>query len=289
MAVAAAAVACDDTSTPHPQPESVDGQVHSYISLQHPPGAIDPVEFFEQLVDRYRTISAYEDHTHVVEVTTPDGGDAQLRETDLQCEITSAGELHIRTPGETLLADFGVRLPFVSLRNVAKTKRDYDLWQAPHLGLRFMHDPLREFRVGAPDGFKAARARPVTIGTRELVQLKLEASAHTDTQTETQFDLFVDPQSMLVERIEGRERLPDGATYETTLQIELGDVRDSDGALISRAAEGDPLPAKSVDDPQPGWIEGPPMQTPDNDADSEAASEDTATDLPAAPPTGFIP
>ena len=33
------------------------------------------------------------------------------------------------------------------------------------------------------------------------------------------FDLYVDPESMLIQRIEGEQRLPDGADYSTTLDI----------------------------------------------------------------------
>lgn len=237
------------------------------------PVPIDPVSFFEQLVERYRTLGAYADHTRVVEVTTPAGGEAQRRETQLQCEITPKGELRVSTPGAALLSDLGLSLPFTLSDPMLRSRLAFDLWQAPHLGLRFRDDPLRDFRDGVDDGFTAARARPVRVGARDLVQLELEANAdHDDADQDgpAQFDLYIDPQSMLVERIEGRERLPDGASYETTLEIQPREVRDYDGEMITRAVDADVQDddVASADD----WPSEPPASSDSEHDDAPAGA-----------------
>lgn len=45
------------------------------------------------------------------------------------------------------------------------------------------------------------------------------AAAGSSEDYTARFDLLVNLQSMLIERIEGEQRLPDGAEYRTTLDI----------------------------------------------------------------------
>ena len=100
----------------------------------------------------------------------------------------------------------------------------YNLWIAPHMVLHFKENPLAEFRLGVPQGFTPTRAEPVTMDDRELIYIELKAAAPPDNDSAdatgaARFELWVNPGSMLIERIRGRQTLPDGAGYETTLEI----------------------------------------------------------------------
>ena len=59
---------------------------------------------------------------------------------------------------------------------------------------------------------------------RELIYIELKAAdppgrENADAPPAARFELWVNPDTMLIERIRGRQTLPDGAAYETTLEI----------------------------------------------------------------------
>ena len=95
----------------------------------------------------------------------------------------------------------------------------YNLWLAPHMALRFTDDPLKEFRLGVKEGFTPTKAEHVTVEKKQWVRLELKSGDGLSEDYTARFDLFVNLQSMLIERIEGEQRLPDGAEYRTTLDI----------------------------------------------------------------------
>jgi hypothetical protein len=91
-----------------------------------------------------------------------------------------------------------------------------------------------------PQGFAVAGAEAVTADQRHLVRVELrsaEPAAEAGAEPAARFEFWVDPRSMLIERVEGRQRLPDGEDYRTTLEIT---PLRADGA-----AAGDELPAAS--------------------------------------------
>lgn len=201
---------------------------------------IDPVWFFQKVVDRYRTLGAYEDTMHVVEVTEHAGREVQRLESDMRCEIDDAGELRVRTPSKSLLDELGLNITFAHSKSMRETRRRLDLWLAPHLGLRYLDNPLLDFRQGVEKGFTARSAKTVTVNDRPMVQIELasdDVENDNNDGADASFDIYVDPESMLVERIEGRQQFDDGSTRQTTLEINPGNVRDDRGTMIRQSRE----------------------------------------------------
>src|SRR5688572_7516466 len=52
-----------------------------------PLAQIDPTEFFDRLVDRYRKLHFYKDSSRIVQVTNRDGRESNRTETQINCEI----------------------------------------------------------------------------------------------------------------------------------------------------------------------------------------------------------
>ena len=71
-------------------------------------------------------------------------------------------------------------------------------------------------RLGVPGGFVPAGAEPASWRDRQYILLELKA---VDPADDARYELWVNPDSMLIERITGRQTLPDGAHYQTTLTI----------------------------------------------------------------------
>src|SRR5262249_7382746 len=92
-------------------------------------------------------------------------------------------------------------------------------WLAPHMIMRFSDQPLKDFRAGVDEGFTATAAKSITVDNRKLVQLALKSGDGLSESSAAKFDLFINPESMLIERIEGQQRLPDGANCKTTFKI----------------------------------------------------------------------
>ncbi len=182
----------------------------------------DPRAFFDAVADRYRRLVTYEDKIDVVEIVTRDEGPPHRVETRLSCRIED-NRLHVDTSAGQVRSG-AVDAPVARSPGMESLVLRYNLWIAPHMVLRFKENPLAEFRLGVPLGFTPTRAEPVTVDDRELIYLELKAAgppdnAGADVTPAARFELWVNPDSMLLERIRGRQTLPDGAAYETTLDI----------------------------------------------------------------------
>ena len=115
---------------------------------------VDAEAFFEALVARYQRLEQYEDSTTVVEVTERCGEDTTRVETRIECEITD-GELRVETPQSQLRQGLGLNVPLRRSEALDNLGHKYDLWLAPHMTLRFSEEPLKEFRPGVAEGFRA--------------------------------------------------------------------------------------------------------------------------------------
>ena len=80
----------------------------------------------------------------------------------------------------------------------------------------------------------------MTVEDRELVRVELRSG--DSGASDTTFSLFVDPRSMLVERIEGKEWLPGGLHHQTTIQIEARDLDSSAASPREENLESGPIP-----------------------------------------------
>ena len=178
----------------------------------------DALAFFESLVDRYRALVAYEDVADVVQITTRPGEEPQRVETRIAATIQN-GKLRVETPGSQMRDGIGLDVPLKTSPAMEAFVQKYNLWIAPHMALRFTDEPLEEFRLGVDEGFTPTKVETVTIDNKSMVHLQLTSGDGLSEDYTARFDLYVNPESMLIERIEGEQRLPDGADYRTTLDI----------------------------------------------------------------------
>ncbi len=187
-------------------------------ALQAP--AIEPGALFESLAARYRQLTAYEDVADVEQVTEPPGGEPRRQELRIACRH-DGDRLRITTPGSQVLEGAGLGDPDDQSPALRELTHRYNLWLAPHMALHFAQQPLATFRAGVPEGFLPVGAEPVELEGRRLIRLRLESPNAPDAKVPptARFDLWLDPKSLLIARIEGVQRLPDGSTYRTTLEI----------------------------------------------------------------------
>jgi hypothetical protein len=195
---------------PYPMPPLVD-EADTWIEEQR------AAAFLKALSDRYHGLSFYRDQVILQESTHREGAMVTSVESRIEC-VVEAGELHVQSSisqaADALLPS--VRPKLTPLMRHLVTRQH--LWSAPHLGLAFCDESLEGFRDGVEVGFRARVVSPVTVNQKELVKLELE-SKHAPPQRRAVFGLFVNPESMLVERVEGEEPMDDGTTYCTTVEI----------------------------------------------------------------------
>jgi len=187
---------------------------------------IDPLEFFEKLVERYRHLDAYKDTTNLTQVTQREGQEASRIETQIACEIAE-GKLKVKTPASQAREALGLKLPIKKSEPIKDVQQSYDLWLAPHMALKFTDQPLKELRAGVDEGFTATEAEPVIIDNKRMVHVELRSGDGLSEDCTAKFDLYVNSESMLIERIDGAQKLPDGASYSTTLRIKPEDVQST--------------------------------------------------------------
>jgi len=175
--------------------------------------------FFEVLVERYRNLTSYSDLSRIVQVIQH-AGEAEARrvETQMSSEVAD-GSLRTETALMQIRRTFGLELPLPKPEPLSRAELRYQLWMLPHLTLKFADQPLREFRDGVHEGFTATELTAVTVNDRPLMHLELRSGDGMSDDAAATFDLYVDPESMLIERVHGQQRLPDGGNYETTIEI----------------------------------------------------------------------
>jgi len=210
----------------------------------------DALAFFQSLVDRYRRLVAYEDVADVVQITTRPGEQPQRIETRIAVTIQDK-KLRVETPGSQVRDGIGLDVPLNTSPAMDAFVQKYNLWIAPHMALRFTDEPLQDFRLGVDEGFTPTQVETVTIDNKSMVHLQLTSGDGLSEDYTARFDLYVNPESMLIERIEGEQRLPDGADYRTTLDITP--IRADESQVISPDdADIDQEPADKMSHIPPG-------------------------------------
>jgi hypothetical protein len=124
------------------------------------------------------------------------------------------------------------------------------------MALKYAESPESGFRTSVPKGFTATSVT-VTEGEKPMVHLELRSGDGDTDEPEAQFDLYVNPDSLLIERIEGQEPMPGGGSYETTLEI------------TPEVAEAEPAPEGEPFETEPYGPEPMPVDT--SSADPEPA------------------
>lgn len=178
----------------------------------------DPLAFFDRLVERYRKLHFYKDSARVVQVTNRDGEETNRIETQITCEIAD-GKLRLVTPTAQVRENLGLDLPLKLGDKARSAKEAYDLWLAPHMAMKFTEKPLKQLRAGVDEGFTPKVVEPVTIDNKPMVHVELRSGEDGSESGTAKFDLYVNSDSMLIERIEGEQKLPDGASYSTSVHI----------------------------------------------------------------------
>ena len=187
---------------------------------------IDPADFFQRLVSRYRGLYLYRDVATVTHVTRRNGKESSRVHTQIACEVAE-GKLTVTTPTSQARKGLGVDLPLKPSPRSNDAKQNYDMWLAPHMTLKFIDEPLKNLRAGVEHVFTATEAESVTIDNKKMVHVELRSGCTGEGASEpcaAKVDLYVNSESMLIERIDTQQRLPDGADYSTSMQITPGDV-----------------------------------------------------------------
>ena len=253
------------------------GQVIDRTGIDFHPehhGKLDPILFFQRLAERYRAIDGYVEETEVEQVINdPATDDPPIRtRTRVRAEVSNAN-LRVERPG--VLDDFAR-----ALIPPAAGAAERDLWLLPHLRLRFSGAPLAQFRKTGKSGFRAAEADRVMVEDREMVRVQLRSGGEGKSGfSDATFSLFVDPERMLVERVEGEEWLPGGIRQQTTLRIESMQLRDDQYVA-------EPLPEPAPESREPSDL-GRPMSL-DTVSPPSLEEGDQSSDESADVPKGRI-
>ena len=99
-------------------------------------------------------------------------------------------------------------------------RRERDLSLAPHLRLRFLEEPLREFQPEDDEVFRATGIASVRHADRDMVRIELRSGGESPGDASSVIGLTVDPGSMLIRRVDGEEQWSDGRSRTTTISIE---------------------------------------------------------------------
>ncbi|MBL9147502.1 MAG: hypothetical protein JNM94_02295 [Phycisphaerae bacterium] len=242
---------------------------------------LDPAELFRSLVDRYRNLTVYED-TVRLEHRTIDG---ERRRTDGAVDETAGGVNASRlmdcfVNGSTLavrssdLRSTAADCDAADQSLAGRLRLERQLWMLPHLSLRFAENPLKSMQ-GTGGELVPVAVEPVTIGAKELLRLHFVSSAPIDATNATDggvmspapanapngaaprtpsvsmpreatMDLFVNPRSMLIERVEHSRDIADGVRYEATLEI-----TPERAVPAADRPQDEPTPAPATPEPPP--------------------------------------
>jgi len=179
---------------------------------------LDAKDLFTRVVSRYRSLVQYADSATLVQVTTRDGEPDRRVQTRVDTSLSDA-RLDVRTPGSALRSAMFSALPLRSPAGLESTRLGYQLWLAPHMALRYAQRPDDELPPGVAQGLAPSEVREVQLDGERFYKLELRDEAADGGEPDARFDLYVDPESLLIERIEGHRELPGGGRYDTTLRI----------------------------------------------------------------------
>jgi hypothetical protein len=180
--------------------------------------------FFADLVHRYQRIESYEDVAVLRQVTTHPGAEPSAVETRISCAVRD-NQLTVETPGSALRRAMGLRVPLRTTNAGERLRDDYRSWLAPHMVLRFSDTPLDALPPTRQD-FTPTDAAAVTIDNKAMVHLELRSGDGVSEDCPSRIDVFVNRESMLIERIQGEQSLPGGGNRRTTLDITPIHVQD---------------------------------------------------------------
>lgn len=234
--------------------------------------SIDADTLFGKLVDRYRGLALYQDsvklaHRTVERTAQPSSSVQQSMGCTVDGTTLAVISSALGTGGSCDAQDASP---------LAKLELARQLWTLPHLALRFAEEPLRSMRGGCGT-LVPTQVDEVTIDQKQLLRLHLTSErdptgAVEVSCEESTVDLFVNPQSLLVERVEHSHTIAEGVRYEATLEI------TPERAVTTTPAAATPPTAPTAPTATPS-----PILTPAPPTDVAPAPQPIAQ--PAAQPT----
>lgn len=202
----------------------------------------DPIEFFERLVDRYRQIRTCREEVRIETVTEdPSTDDPAVRSRVRVVAEIAEDRLEVRT-SELVGEALDLLGPMESEGPTGATESDLRL--LPHMRLRFSLDPLEGFGGSSSEALRPSEMDTVLLDDREMVRVELRRGE--SGSPDATFKLFVDPESMLVERIEGEEWLPGGLCHQTTVRVEEREWSEADEVQTESSENLRSSPASDV-------------------------------------------
>jgi hypothetical protein len=211
----------------------------------------EALAFFQRLVERYRALHRYTEEAEVEQVTDDPATDAP--------PIRTRARVRAEVDDRELTVESSSLVDAVSdtLRPSEDGATDAELWMLPHLRLKFDEKPMESFRPATRTPFRASEIDRVRVDDRELVRVEL-LSGETGAP-DAKFSLYVDPDRMLVERVEGDEWLPGGLRHRTTVRIDAQEVHESRPAEPSVIdATSSPVESEDADGAPSAPAGGPP-------------------------------
>ncbi len=221
------------------------------------PPSPEATRFFEQLVERYRAIIHYADSFLLEQVVgSADGDERSAVRTRVAARSRVDGErLEVATEtdrlwdgvtgtgGDTDGAAVGRPTESIEPADRARRalRRERDLSLAPHLRLRFLDEPLREFQTSGDEAFRATGIASVRHADRDMVRIELRSGGDSPGDASSVIGLTVDPGSMLIRKVDGEEQWSDGRSRTTTISIEP-DAAEVDPELAPEADAAATMP-----------------------------------------------
>jgi hypothetical protein len=199
-------------------PATTAPDVHADPSVAPSETELDPLETFLKIVARYRRLTTYRDSVKLVQVMQRVDQEPQRQEWSLVCEIVD-GKLRVTTPASQVVETLGLKIPVRGNADSDQTAQNQAVWLAPHMAMKYADNPLGQFRAGVKEGFAATDAERIIEDERSLVHVEMKSAGCVSDDCPAAFDLYVNTESMLIERIEGHQTLPDGAELQTTVEI----------------------------------------------------------------------
>lgn len=257
--------------------------------------SMDANTLFGKLVHRYRGMSFYQDSVKLAHRTVaPSSGikddpTEPIRSEQLIDCVVDGSYLDVVSSALGGGASCDAR----DVSPIGRLAMARQLWTLPHLALRFADEPLRSMHGGGDCGsLVPTRVEEVTIDAKQLLRLHLE-SEHSNTTDplarceQATLDLYVNPASMLIERIEHSHGLGEGLRYEATLEIRPSRaVEEKPAAAPPAATTPEPAaptgPRGPTIDPAPAPASSPVSNPVSSPASSGTKPAPTQPELPSS-------
>ncbi|MCA9296335.1 MAG: hypothetical protein KC983_07450 [Phycisphaerales bacterium] len=271
-------------------------------------GTLDAETVFTMLVERYRRLEAYSDQVVVTWRTIDDAFPEDVDEVNMTMDCQATNEkLTVQTSGGTFWRSLGIHVPFRATPETTRMANDVEYYLAPHMALKFSDRPLEQLNAERGRSLEARQLTEVTINDRRMVQLDLNVrttesaspspsgtdtpAAPTGTPAASTMSLYINPDSMLVERVDRREQLDDGRTQTTTLDITPTAHRDVHDDAVGGAPDETTHEAPSAAPTGP-MTPAPPtgvLERTDGDGRSVPAESPDVVDQPEPADAGAMP